>query len=176
MDMKTANAISGAREYYLESGFDEYLTKPVESSKLEETMCRFLPVEKVHPVSENSVSENKNVVVLAFRHSVLVKDLERKLARMGYKVSTYEKNLKNITENSAGTVGFFVLQVFDDTVNETDKEKLFRSVCKLLSEKNQKTVIIGKEKNLETLKLAVSNAEKFAWINSPLESDELKNI
>ena len=172
----TANAISGAREYYLEAGFDEYLTKPVESSKLEETMCRFLPVEKVHPVSENSVSENKNVVVLAFRHSVLVKDIERKLARMGYKVSTYEKNLKNITENSAGTVGLFVLQVFDDTVNETEKENLFRSVCKLLSEKNQKTVIIGKEKNLETLKSAVSDAEKFAWINSPLESDELENL
>ncbi len=31
----TANAISGAREWYLEQGFNDYLTKPVSSKQLE---------------------------------------------------------------------------------------------------------------------------------------------
>ena len=43
----TANAISGAREEYLSEGFDDYLTKPIDPSKLEDMMIRFIPAEKI---------------------------------------------------------------------------------------------------------------------------------
>ena len=44
----TANAISGAREQYIREGFSDYLTKPVNSGKLEKMIARYLPPEKVH--------------------------------------------------------------------------------------------------------------------------------
>ena len=47
----TANAISGAREQYLAEGFDDYLTKPIDVSELEEMMIQFLPPEKVRTQS-----------------------------------------------------------------------------------------------------------------------------
>ncbi|MCR5322247.1 MAG: response regulator [Lachnospiraceae bacterium] len=43
----TANAIYGAREQYLEIGFTDYLTKPIDPAQLEEMMCRYLPKEKI---------------------------------------------------------------------------------------------------------------------------------
>ena len=43
----TANAVSGAREEYMAAGFDDYLTKPIDSNKLEEMLHRLLPPEKV---------------------------------------------------------------------------------------------------------------------------------
>lgn len=39
----TANAVSGAREFYLEHGFDDYLSKPIQAEKLEQLLCRYLP-------------------------------------------------------------------------------------------------------------------------------------
>ena len=43
----TANAISGADKMYLKEGFTGYLTKPVESKKLENMVMENLPKEKV---------------------------------------------------------------------------------------------------------------------------------
>ena len=43
----TANAISGAREEYLAEGFDDYLTKPIDASKLEDMIIHYLSPEKI---------------------------------------------------------------------------------------------------------------------------------
>lgn len=43
----TANAISGAREMYIREGFTDYLTKPVNSVKLEKMIAHYLPPEKI---------------------------------------------------------------------------------------------------------------------------------
>lgn len=43
----TANAISGCRDFYLQNGFSEYLSKPIEPSKLEGLLIDFLPDEKI---------------------------------------------------------------------------------------------------------------------------------
>ena len=45
----TANAISGAREEYMAAGFDDYLTKPIDSRQLEKMLQKYLPAAKVHP-------------------------------------------------------------------------------------------------------------------------------
>ena len=44
----TANAISGAREQYIAAGFQDYLTKPINSDQLEAMMIKYLPSEKVN--------------------------------------------------------------------------------------------------------------------------------
>jgi signal transduction histidine kinase/CheY-like chemotaxis protein len=42
----TANAISGMKEIFLEKGFSDYLSKPIEIAKLDEIMSRWIPAEK----------------------------------------------------------------------------------------------------------------------------------
>ncbi|MCR5252058.1 MAG: response regulator [Lachnospiraceae bacterium] len=54
----TANAVSGAREKYLEAGFTDYLSKPVDGEKLERMIKNMLPAEKVEPAEETTEAED----------------------------------------------------------------------------------------------------------------------
>ena len=55
----TANAVSGARERYLDSGFDDYLSKPIEVAQLERKLAAHLPGEKVEWRTLKVSDENK---------------------------------------------------------------------------------------------------------------------
>jgi CheY-like chemotaxis protein len=46
----TANAVVGAKEEYLRAGFTDYLSKPIDSSQLDELLARYLPAEKLETV------------------------------------------------------------------------------------------------------------------------------
>ncbi len=51
----TANAVAGSRQMYMDAGFDDYLTKPLDSKLLEQTVRKMLPKDKV---KEGSADEN----------------------------------------------------------------------------------------------------------------------
>ena len=61
----TADAVSGARSKYLEQGFTDYLSKPVEGPNLEAALIKYLPPEKIviqeetdeEPQEEHEASE-----------------------------------------------------------------------------------------------------------------------
>ncbi|MBR6451414.1 MAG: response regulator [Lachnospiraceae bacterium] len=53
----TANAISGARESYIKEGFDEYLTKPIDTDKLEKMLYEFLPQDKIDDPEQDGILE-----------------------------------------------------------------------------------------------------------------------
>ena len=50
----TADVIRGAKEKYLEIGFDDYLTKPVDGTELEKMIRKYLPAEKVEITDDES--------------------------------------------------------------------------------------------------------------------------
>ncbi len=54
----TANAISGAKEMYLNEGFHSFLSKPVNPEKLEKLLLDTLPEEKIVPPSSIRNAEN----------------------------------------------------------------------------------------------------------------------
>ena len=47
----TANAVAGMRDMYLEAGFNDYLSKPIEMKELENILIKYLPAEKISKAS-----------------------------------------------------------------------------------------------------------------------------
>ena len=58
----TANAISGVRKMYLEEGFDDYLSKPVNPAKLEDMIKAYLPSDYLENNfdTDEIITENQN--------------------------------------------------------------------------------------------------------------------
>jgi CheY-like chemotaxis protein len=48
----TANAIAGMREMFLENGFDDFLSKPIDMHKLNRIMEKWIPLEKQEAAAE----------------------------------------------------------------------------------------------------------------------------
>ncbi|MBP0958089.1 MAG: response regulator [Oscillospiraceae bacterium] len=53
----TANAISGARDMYVEYGFEDYLPKPISGNSLEKMLLKLLPPQLVH-ITEEKANED----------------------------------------------------------------------------------------------------------------------
>lgn len=60
----TANAVVGAKEQYMEVGFDEYLSKPIDVDKLESVIARYLPEELKKPAEKQEAKLQKEEVSL----------------------------------------------------------------------------------------------------------------
>ena len=73
----TANAITGARDNFLRVGFDDYLSKPIESQKLEATLIKFLPQDKVNiTVVDEQQEASENEAPQEIPHFEWIKALE----------------------------------------------------------------------------------------------------
>lgn len=55
----TANAVLGARQFYMDQGFSDYLSKPVDTVRLEQILLEYIPSEKIKPVEPEN--KNKNI-------------------------------------------------------------------------------------------------------------------
>jgi len=60
MVILTANAVSGTREMFLQNGFDDFLSKPIDTVKLNSVLEKWLPKEK-----QKSITEDRAAAVIA---------------------------------------------------------------------------------------------------------------
>jgi CheY-like chemotaxis protein/anti-sigma regulatory factor (Ser/Thr protein kinase) len=108
----SANAVSGARELFIESGMNYFISKPIDPRQLNSVLAEFLPPEKIE-IRFRSSSRNKpdheynqdNEVIWnegereIFRHLSLIPGLNTQdgVARVGNRVADYFKVLRQFS-------------------------------------------------------------------------------
>jgi signal transduction histidine kinase/CheY-like chemotaxis protein/HPt (histidine-containing phosphotransfer) domain-containing protein len=92
----TANAISGMREMFLEKGFNDYLSKPIETQKLKEILNKWIPPEK-RQSTDSAVEEDAAPVTS--RLEIEGVDVERGIQTMGGSEQSYRELLEIFRED-----------------------------------------------------------------------------
>lgn len=97
----TANAVVGARDFYLREGFEDYLTKPIEPEKLENMMIKYLPEELVYLTADtesDDVEAEENTGLDDERLLNIGINASNGLKYMGGNKALYEKVLRDFRE------------------------------------------------------------------------------
>ncbi len=194
----TANAISGARDRYIEAGFDDYLTKPLDSGKLEDMMMDYLPKEKIEAAGTEEISAGSMEIpeILAPLKEEDWIDLNLGMENSGDAESYLELLqifYESIDEKTEEIDGFYVAE---DLKNYTIKVHALKSSARIIGardfgEEAQKLENAGKSGDLDYIRahhadfletcrsfraplaevFAVSKAEEGAGEEKP-EADE----
>jgi CheY-like chemotaxis protein len=117
----TANAISGMKEMFLEMGFNEYLSKPVEIAKLDETIARWIPEGK--KVRGASVRREGPVKDAGFEISGV--DAQKGIAATGGTVEGYRSVLKSFRKDAEERLPLLRDFLVDVSQGKNDKLSAF---------------------------------------------------
>ncbi len=98
----TADAVVGARERYLSKGFNDYLTKPIDSTSLEAMLKKYLPMSKVTIVrgGEDMAPEQDEDDELSVLKETGI-DVDKGIANCGGEKSFYIEMLAEYLSSSA---------------------------------------------------------------------------
>ncbi len=104
----TANAVAGMRKVYIEAGFDDYLTKPIDTDRLENMLLMYLPKDMVEPVegAEEAEAKTEDNEIPQFLNDIKEVDVQSGISHCGG-AESYILTLKtylDTAENSANDI------------------------------------------------------------------------
>ncbi len=119
-------------------------------------------------------NDSRDIVIAMFQYSIVVKGIERKLASMEYNVTTISEDLENEMKRLAGRVALILIYLPGDILDDGAKGAVLQNICKLMSERDQKLILIGENKYHDGLASAHPGIKDFTWLDRPVDMDVLE--
>ena len=124
----TANAVSGMRDMYINAGFDDYLTKPIDTGKLESMLLAYLPSDLVKKIDK----EKKNKILVVYEEIDYLRKVMTELSDQ-YEVALAKSAKQALGYLKSHEVDLIVVDYQIQELQEIDKEKILRNNFKEMS-------------------------------------------
>ncbi|MBQ3911483.1 MAG: response regulator [Lachnospiraceae bacterium] len=118
------------------------------------------------------MSAQKNVKILLFRYSVVVKGIEKNLTDLGYAVESITDGFDEL-EGYASHTDLFILYLPGDIMDDRLKLKELETICSRIGKLEKKMLVIGEKKYHFELSEAVPEIDDYGWLDRPIESEAL---
>ncbi len=141
----TANAVSGAREMFINAGFDGFVSKPVDRLELERVLKKVIPETRIKYIEEAGEGTEKEI--LSYGNGI---SPEKTIAMLKGDKEAYERLLSIFKEENAKRIG-----ELRHSLETDDKAELKRLILALYSEAE----LIGAEEIMARSKAAYSDLE-----------------
>ena len=136
----TANAVSGAREFYLNAGFDDYISKPIEIPTLEEKLKKYLPSKIISQNNDNKNNDENNDEILEFlpeNDNIEIQDSniisEFSIENLRENLRLFGINIDDGLRYCGGDVNFYIDVLRDYVASYSEKS---RDLNKFYNDKN----------------------------------------
>ena len=96
----TANAVSGMRELFLEKGFNDFLAKPIDVSKLDEILDRWISKDKKENVKNGEKLQHKSLIINNDLLKVFCRDAEKAIIKLRETSASNDLKLFTTTAHS----------------------------------------------------------------------------
>jgi signal transduction histidine kinase/CheY-like chemotaxis protein len=106
----TANAVSGVKEMFLQSGFNDFLSKPIDTAKLDALLEKWIPKEKqMPPIADDGIADAgaDNPRASDINKEIAIDGIDAKLGlqRTGGKSAGYLRTLAAFGKDGARIIG-----------------------------------------------------------------------
>jgi CheY-like chemotaxis protein len=118
-----------------------------------------------------SDSDNREVAVIMFHYSVIVKGIERKLTEMGYRPTIIKDDLEQEVSRLAGRVSLMLFYLSPDCTDNMGMIREMRTMSLTLADRQQKMILIGELKYRIDLLSQIPEFKSYPWLDRPLDME-----
>ena len=121
------------------------------------------------------MSEPKQIVIVLYQYSVVVKGMERKLGELGYGVNVVTEHF-DLIEKYGPATDLFMLYLPGDIMDDKLKQKNLTTIIESVKDTKQNMIVVGEKKYHDDLVQYFPDLEAYAWLDRPIDNDKLGEI
>lgn len=123
-----------------------------------------------------SVNDSREIAIIMFQYSVVIKGLERKLMEMGFRVTIIKDDLEQEVSRLAGRVSLMILYLSPNCMDDMKMLREMHTMCLTVADKQQKVILIGETKYRIELLSEISEFKSYPWLDRPIDMDRFEQI
>ena len=117
--------------------------------------------------ANNEANRFKNIVILMYQYSVVVKGMENKLKELGYHVDVVTDKFE-LVKNFASNVSLFIFYLPADIMDDSDEMKILSQMTEKIIGWGNNMIIVGEKKYHDDLVERLPEIRPFDWVDRPV--------